>query len=129
MINEISLICQAICEIRGIVKLTNESIAEELAKRGLVDWNINEYDVEEDVVSVFIRRVFKVNVNYKDYEPELYFDESGIKHICFPDVDEDIIFNDHCQLPNNVIFDWAETEDGSVITWESLFGGLFGDEI
>lgn len=127
MSNEISLICHAICEIRGIIKLTNESITEELAKRGLADWNIREYDVEEDVVSVFITKVFKVNINCEDYEPEVHYDESGIKWITYPDVDEDIIFNNHCQLPNNVTFDWAETEDGSIITWESLFGGLFDD--
>lgn len=121
MRNEVSLLCHAICEVKGIVQLTDYAMQCELDKRGLSDWAVDGYDVQEDTVDIYVTKLYEVKVDPSDYEPEVDYDLYGNSFVSYPEVDEYILFDDYCRLPDGLIFDWVETEDGSVITWEELF--------
>lgn len=121
MRNEVSLLCHAICEVKGIDELTDYAIQCEIDKRGFSDWTVAGYDVKEDTVDVFITKRYDIKVNRSDYEPEVYCDEDGNRYVDYPEVDEYALFDEYCDFPVELIFDWVETEDGSVITWEELF--------
>jgi hypothetical protein len=122
MRNEVSLLCHAICEVKGIVQLTDYAMQCELDKRGLSDWLVDGYDVREDTVDVYVTKLYEVKIDPSDYEPEVDYDLYGNSFVSYPEVDEYILFDDYCRFPDGLIFDWVETEDGSVITWEELFG-------
>jgi hypothetical protein len=122
MRNEVSLLCHAICEVKGIVQLTDYAMQCELDKRGLSDWLVDGYDVREDTVDVYVTKLYDVKIDPSDYEPEVDYDLYGNSFVSYPEVDEYILFDDYCRFPDGLIFDWVETEDGSVITWEELFG-------
>lgn len=122
MRNKVSLLCHAICEVKGIVQLTDYAMQCELDKMGLSDWAIDGYDVQEDIVDVYVTKLYEVKIDRNDYEPEVYYDEDGNRYVNYPEVDEYILFDEHCEFPSELIFDWVETEDGSEISWEELFG-------
>ena len=125
MKNEVSLICHAICEVKGIDELTDYAMQCELDKRGLSDWAVDGYDVmdlKDNTVDIYVTKMYNIKVDRSDYEPEVLHDEDGNQQIDYPEVDEYILFDDNCRLPDGLIFDWVETEDDSVITWEELFG-------
>lgn len=122
MRNEVSLLCHAICEVKGIDELTDYAMQCEIDKRGLSDWAVDGYDVEDDTVDVFITKRYDIKVDRSDYEPEVYYDEDGNRYVDYPEVDEYVLFDEYCDFPVELIFDWVETEDGSEITWEELFG-------
>jgi hypothetical protein len=122
MRNEVSLLCHAICEVKGIVQLTDYAMQCELDKRGLSDWLVDGYDVREDTVDIYVTKLYEVKIDPSDYEPEVDYDLYGNSFVSYPEVDEYILFDDYCRFPDGLIFDWVETEDGSVITWEELFG-------
>jgi hypothetical protein len=122
MRNEVSLLCHAICEVKGIVQLTDYAMQCELDKRGLSDWAVDGYDVREDTVDIYVTKLYDVKIDPSDYEPEVDYDLYGNSFVSYPEVDEYILFDDYCRFPDGLIFDWVETEDGSVITWEELFG-------
>jgi hypothetical protein len=122
MRNEVSLLCHAICEVKGIVQLTDYAMQCELDKRGLSDWAVDGYDVREDTVDVYVTKLYEFKIDPSDYEPEVDYDLYGNSFVSYPEVDEYILFDDYCRFPDGLIFDWVETEDGSVITWEELFG-------
>jgi hypothetical protein len=122
MRNEVSLLCHAICEVKGIVQLTDYAMQCELDKRGLSDWLVDGYDVREDTVDVYVTKLYEFKIDPSDYEPEVDYDLYGNSFVSYPEVDEYILFDDYCRFPDGLIFDWVETEDGSVITWEELFG-------
>lgn len=122
MRNEVSLLCHAICEVKGIDELTDYTMQCEIDKRGLSDWAVDGYDVKDDTVDVFITKLYDIKVDRRDYEPEVYYDEDGNRYVDYPEVDEYILFDEYCDFPVELIFDWVETEDGSEITWEELFG-------
>jgi hypothetical protein len=94
----------------------------ELDKRGLSDWLVDGYDVREDTVDIYVTKLYEVKIDPSDYEPEVDYDLYGNSFVSYPEVDEYILFDDYCRFPDGLIFDWVETEDGSVITWEELFG-------
>lgn len=121
MRSEVSLLCHAICEVKGIVQLTDYAMQCELDKRGLSDWAVDGYDVREDTVDIYVTKLYDVKVDPSDYEPEVDYDLYGNSFVSYPEVDEYILFDDYCRFPDGLIFDWVETEDGSVITWEELF--------
>jgi hypothetical protein len=122
MRNEVSLLCHAICEVKGNVQLTDYAMQCELDKRGLSDWLVDGYDVREDTVDVYVTKLYEFKIDPSDYEPEVDYDLYGNSFVSYPEVDEYILFDDYCRFPDGLIFDWVETEDGSVITWEELFG-------
>lgn len=125
MRNEVSLICHAICEVRGIDELTDYAMQCELDERGLSDWAVDGYDVmdlKDNTVDIYVTKQFDIKLDRSDYEPLVLHDEYGNPHVDYPEVDEYILFDDNCRLPDGLIFDWVETEDDSVITWEELFG-------
>lgn len=125
MRNEVSLICHAICEVKGIDELTDYAMQCELDKRGLSDWAVDGYDVmdlKDNTVDIYVTKQFDIKLDRSDYEPLVLHDEYGNRHVDYPEVDEYILFDDNCRLPDGLIFDWVETEDDSVITWEELFG-------
>ena len=122
MRNEVSLLCHAICEVKGIDELTDYAMQCEIDKRGLSDWAVDGYDVKDDTVDVFITKRYDIKVDRSDYEPEVYYDEDGNRYVDYPEVDEYVLFDEYCDFPVELISDWVETEDGSVITWEELFG-------
>ncbi len=121
MRNEVSLLCHAICEVKGIVQLTDYAMQCELDKRGLSDWAVDGYDVQEDTVDIYVTKLYEVKIDRSDYEPEVFHDENGNRYVNYPEVDEYVLFDDHCCFPDGLIFDWVETEDGSMISWEELF--------
>lgn len=122
MRNEVSLLCHAICEVKGIVQLTDYAMQCELDKRGLSDWAVDGYDVREDTVDVYVTKLYEVKIDRSDYEPEVFIDKDGNRQLNYPEVDEYVLFDDYCRFPDGLIFDWVETEDGSMISWEELFG-------
>lgn len=125
MRNEVSLLCHAICEVKGIDELTDYAMQCEIDKRGLSDWAVDGYDVtdlKDNTVDIYVTKQFDIKLDRSDYEPLVLHDEYGNRHVDYPEVDEYILFDDNCRLPDGLIFDWVETEDASVITWEELFG-------
>lgn len=121
MRNEVSLLCHAICEVKGIDELTDYAIQRELDDMGLSDWAIDEYEVKGDTIDVYVTKVYDVKIDGSDYEPDVFYDEYGNRYVNYPEVDEYVLFDDYCCFPDGLIFDWVETEDGSVISWEELF--------
>lgn len=94
----------------------------ELDKRGLSDWAVDGYDVREDTVDIYVTKLYEVKIDRSDYEPEVFIDKDGNRQLNYPEVDEYVLFDDYCRFPDGLIFDWVETEDGSMISWEELFG-------
>lgn len=125
MRNEVSLICHAICEVKGIDEFTDYAMQCEIDKRGFSDWAVDGYDVtdlKDNTVDIYVTKQFKIKLDRSDYEPLVLHNEYGNRHVDYPEVDEYILADDYCDFPVELIFDWVETEDGSVITWEELFG-------